>query len=116
MVIGPDIKKMVKDPGFDTVLKGNTKIAWTNLKALIEGFFGNKRTPDYNQRALTLRKSFKALKVNMSTKVHLLLDHLEEFPPNCGDYSDEQGERFHQDISVMEKRYVEIDLGYENMR
>ena len=27
------------------------------------------------------------------------------FPDNLGDVSDEQGERFHQDISVIETRY-----------
>jgi len=29
------------------------------------------------------------------------------FPENCGEVSDEHGERFHQDISSMEKRYQE---------
>ncbi|RLU16163.1 hypothetical protein DMN91_011923 [Ooceraea biroi] len=28
-----------------------------------------------------------------------------KFPSNLGDYSEEQGERFHQDIRVMEERY-----------
>ena len=31
--------------------------------------------------------------------------HLDFFPLNCGDLSDEHGERFYQDISVMEHRY-----------
>ena len=31
--------------------------------------------------------------------------HLDFFPPNLGAVSDEQGERFHQDIAIMEKRY-----------
>ena len=30
--------------------------------------------------------------------------HLELFPDNCGDVSDENGERFHQGIVAMEKR------------
>ncbi|EFN67383.1 hypothetical protein EAG_04435, partial [Camponotus floridanus] len=41
----------------------------------------------------------------MSYKLHFLHNHLDAFPENCGDYSEEQGERFHQDIQVMEKRY-----------
>ena len=28
----------------------------------------------------------------MSIKVHYLHSHLDNFPDNCGDYSDEQGE------------------------
>ena len=42
---------------------------------------------------------------NMSIKVHFLFNHVERFPDNLGDVSDEQGERFHQDIKIMEERY-----------
>ena len=31
--------------------------------------------------------------------------HVEYFPKNLEDYSEEQGERFHQDIKVVEQRY-----------
>jgi hypothetical protein len=31
--------------------------------------------------------------------------HLDFFPDNLGAVSDEHGERFHQDISALEKRY-----------
>jgi hypothetical protein len=41
----------------------------------------------------------------MSVKMHFLSSHLDYFPDNCGDTSEEQGERFHQDIRVMEERY-----------
>lgn len=38
-------------------------------------------------------------------KIHFLHSHLDRFPDNLGDYSEEQGERFHQDIRIMEERY-----------
>ncbi|UYV84383.1 hypothetical protein LAZ67_X001983 [Cordylochernes scorpioides] len=41
----------------------------------------------------------------MSLKIHFLHSHLDFFPNNLGAVSDEHGERFHQDISSMEKRY-----------
>ncbi|KAL7630004.1 UNVERIFIED_CONTAM: hypothetical protein RMT77_019877 [Armadillidium vulgare] len=41
----------------------------------------------------------------MSIKIHYLHSHLDNFPENLGDVSDEQGERFHQDIKTMEERY-----------
>jgi hypothetical protein len=41
----------------------------------------------------------------MSLKVHFLDCHLDFFPENLGAVSDEHGERFHQDICNMEKRY-----------
>ena len=42
---------------------------------------------------------------NMSLKLHFLHSHLYFFPENLGDVSDENGERFHQDIATMENRY-----------
>ena len=41
----------------------------------------------------------------MSLKMHFLHYHLDFFSPNMGDVSKEHGERFHQDISDMERRY-----------
>jgi len=34
----------------------------------------------------------------MSVKVHFLHSHLDYFPENLGAMSEEQGERFHQDL------------------
>ena len=42
---------------------------------------------------------------NMSIKIHFLDSHLDFFPANLGAVSDEHGERFHQTISIMERRY-----------
>lgn len=81
------------------------KIAWSRLKGLIEGFFGNRRDPNYRVIVEELLDSFKKIEVNMSVKVHMLHAHLDEFPDNCGAFSDEQGERFHQEIAVIEKRF-----------
>jgi len=41
----------------------------------------------------------------MSLKTHFLHSHLDFFTENRGAVSDDHGERFHQDISSMEKRY-----------
>ena len=41
----------------------------------------------------------------MSLKMHFLHYHLDFFSPNMGDVSKEHGERFHQDIFDMERRY-----------
>ena len=49
--------------------------------------------------------NFPALGARMSTKMHFLNSHLDYFPENCGDYSEEQDERFHQDMRMMEERY-----------
>jgi len=41
----------------------------------------------------------------MSLKMHFLHSHLDFFPENLGEVSDEHEERFHQDIVTMETRY-----------
>jgi len=53
-----------------------------------------------------LMDSYEQLEFNMSLKMHFLFSHLDFFPLNFGALSDKHGERFHQDISVMEHRYI----------
>ena len=50
-------------------------------------------------------KSFESLRCNMGIKVHFSFSHLGSFPENLGSVSDEQEERFHQGIKIMEERY-----------
>jgi len=52
-----------------------------------------------------LLSTLQDMDANMSIKLHFLSSHLDHFSENLGDLSDEQGERFHQDISEMEVRY-----------
>ena len=49
--------------------------------------------------------AFKNLGYYMSIKIHYLFSHIDRFPENLGAMSDQQGERFHQDIIEMETRY-----------
>ncbi|GFT02667.1 hypothetical protein TNCV_3690721 [Trichonephila clavipes] len=41
----------------------------------------------------------------MGIKIQFLHSHLDRFLQNLGDFSEEQGERFHQDLRTMEERY-----------
>ena len=50
-------------------------------------------------------KASEQLGARMYLKINFLHSHLEFFPPKLGDASNKQGERFHQDISVVEKRF-----------
>jgi len=47
--------------------------------------------------------SYNAMGCNMSLKIHSLESHLNVFPENLSEVSDEHGERFHQDIMAMVK-------------
>ncbi|GBM57389.1 hypothetical protein AVEN_59873-1 [Araneus ventricosus] len=41
----------------------------------------------------------------MSLKVHFLDSHMDYFPENLGEVSEELGKRFRQDIKEMKRRY-----------
>ena len=41
----------------------------------------------------------------MSLKLHVLHFHIDEFKEIQGDYSEEHGKRFHQDVELFEERY-----------
>ncbi|CAK9833810.1 hypothetical protein ANTRET_LOCUS10438 [Anthophora retusa] len=46
--------------------------------------------------------------LNMSLKIHFLQSHLNLFPENLGDISDEHGERFHQEMKTIDWPYQEF--------
>lgn len=50
-------------------------------------------------------ENYKTLGCLMNLKLHFLDSHIDYFPENLGDFSEEQGERFHQDLKAMEFRY-----------
>jgi len=78
------------------------------MAVLLEGFkwfLGNFKAAHFRELVQDLMDSYEQLGCNMLLKMHFLFSHLDFFPLNCGDVSDEHGERFHQDISLMEHRY-----------
>ena len=102
---GPQIRKLIKDTSFDVALNPAELSAWLSLKSAIANFLGNHRRSQYRKVVDELMENFRQIGARMSVKMHFLRSHLDYFPENCGDFSEEQGERFHQDISDMEKRY-----------
>lgn len=50
-------------------------------------------------------KDYNKMGCRMSQKMHMLHSHLEHFKENMGKFSEEQGERFHQDMKEFEKNY-----------
>ncbi|KYM93998.1 hypothetical protein ALC62_15394, partial [Cyphomyrmex costatus] len=70
-----------------------------------QNFLGNKKSPHYKQIVPKMISDFQKLKCNMNLKLYFLDSHFDKFPHNLGDFSEEQGERFHQDMKIMETRY-----------
>ena len=79
--------------------------AWNAIKSVVVNFLGSHRHEKYLDIVDSMLKAYEQLGARMSLKMHFLDSHLDFFPSNLGEVSDEQGERFHQDISVIEGRY-----------
>lgn len=62
---------------------------------VIKEFLGSKKASNNRELVSNLLKILHDIGANMSIKLHFLHSHLERFPENLGDLSDEQGERFH---------------------
>ena len=105
MFDGPQIRELIKDTSFDDALNPAELSAWLSLRSVIANFLCNHRSSQYRKVVDELMENFCQIGALMSVKMHFLRSHLDYFPDNWGDFSEEQGERFHQDISDMEKRY-----------
>lgn len=102
---GPEIRKLLQDDEFSSLLSPVEAAAWSSFKLVIHNFLGNHKSPDYKQIVNNLLKNYKKAEVHMSLKIHFLDSHLDFFPENLGDVSDEHGERFHQQLKDIENRY-----------
>jgi len=103
--IGPQIRQPFKDQQFEAVLNDKEKAAWQSFEKFSNGFLGNFKAANFRELVQDLMDSYEQLGCNMSLKMHFLFSHLDLFPLNCDDVSNEHGEHFHQDIWVMEHRY-----------
>ena len=77
--------------------------AWNAFQTICKNFLGNERSPNYARHVEKLLQTYKSMGCSMSLQIHFLHSHLDFFPPNLGDVSNDK--RFHQDISAMENRY-----------
>jgi hypothetical protein len=103
--VGPQIRQIMLDEEFIKCLDENELEAWNAFKWICENFLGNNKSPDFVSGVQKLLDAYHNLGCLMSLKLHFLHSHLAFFPDNLGAVSDEQGERFHQDIQMMEDRY-----------
>lgn len=102
---GPQIRELIRDPKFPRKMALEEKMAWQSFVDVSTKFLGNYKDPEHEKMVSQLLVNYEAIGCLMSLKVHLVDSHRDHFPDNIGHYSEEQGERFHQDIKAMEKRY-----------
>jgi hypothetical protein len=102
---GPQIREIV-NVLFLHLTTENEKSAWLTFTAGCLSFLGDVKAESYMELDEDLLHACQTVGCNISLKVHFLHPHLDFLPPNLGAISDKHGERFHQDISTMEKRYA----------
>lgn len=71
------------------------------------------KDPHYKEIVQNMLEKLRVYRCNMSLKLHLLHSHLDYIPGNLGAFSEEQGERFHQDLKELEKhcqRYWDVNI------
>jgi len=103
--IGPQIRELMQDKEFNEDLNETERNAWLSFKRICKDCVENHKAANYQDVVQGLLTSYKATGCNMSLKIHFLESHLDFFPENLCEVSDEQGERFHQDIMTIEKQY-----------
>lgn len=102
---GPQIRQLTKDTQFRSSMTELESRAWTAFVSVMQNFLGNTKSENYIELVEDLLLQLKNMGCNMSIKLHFLHSHLDKFPENLGDMSEEQGERMHQDLRVIEERY-----------
>ncbi|KYN50270.1 hypothetical protein ALC62_08512 [Cyphomyrmex costatus] len=101
----PQIRLLMRDKEFEEAMTPIEKAAWTSFREVVNKFLGNNKDRNYKQIVETMLVNFEKLGCLMNLKIHFLHSHIDYFPENLGNFSEEQGERFHQDIKDMERRY-----------
>ena len=79
--------------------------AWKAFVLVVKNFLGNKKATNYAELVTNMITAYRNLGCNMSIKMNYLFSQMDRFPENLGVMSDEQGERFYQDMEEMETRY-----------
>ena len=102
---GPQVRQLIRAPEFEKSMNKLELEAWKAFVLVVKNFLGNTKASNYEEVVNNILTAFKNLGCNMSIKMHYLFSHMDRFPENLGSMSDEQGERFHQDIKEMETRY-----------
>ncbi len=89
---GPQIRKLLKDANFVKTMSENEASVWRAFVDVVQNFLGKHKSENYKDLVSNLISTFRDIGANMSIKMHFLFSHLDRFPENLGDMSDEQGE------------------------
>ena len=86
---GPQIRKLMQDQTFTVRVTVADRAAWCSYASVMREFLGNTKASNYRNLVDVMLQNFQALGARMSIKFHYLLSHLDYFPENFGDVSEE---------------------------
>ena len=101
----PQIREDWKADNIDKSLDILQLKAWHAFKLICDNFLGNHKSPPYREEVQNWLAAYKEMQCWMSLKVYFFYLQLDFFPENIGAVSDEQSQRFYQDIQEIETRY-----------
>ena len=113
---GPQIRQLINDSEVVNSMNELEFSAGNFFVLVVKNFFGNFKAENYKELVEKMLSNFRDIGANMSIRIHYLFSHLDCFPTNLGDYSEEQGERFHQDFKTMEDVFSFGLLSYKSWR
>jgi len=70
--IGTQIMELMQDKEFDEDLNETEGHAWLSFKGICKDFLGNHKAVNYQDAVQDLLTSYKAMRCNMSLKIHFL--------------------------------------------
>ena len=103
--MGSGVTRLINSTDFLELLSEAERTAWMCFVSVVHGFLGKHRAENFRELVNGLVEAYRKMGFKMSLKGHVLHAHLDEFKNNMGVYSEEQDERFHQDVRSFEERY-----------
>jgi hypothetical protein len=70
VLVGPQIRQLTEDEGFERSMRRIERDAWNAFKDVCSGFLGNNMAENYTELVHNLIKSYQKLEVHMSLKIH----------------------------------------------
>ena len=79
----------MQDQTFTARITVAERVAWCSYVLVIREFLENTKASNYRNLADVMLQNFQALGARMSIKLHYLFSHLDYFPENLGEISEE---------------------------
>ena len=87
---------------FENEITGHEK---NSLRNLSTKFLGKQKSVNYTEIIDKLFENYRKLGFTVSIKMHLLRSHLDRFPNNCSQLSDQFDEATNKLMKIIELRY-----------